>query len=832
MKKRPAMLMSILTCFLLFIVTATIAQDRKVSGKVTDSKGEALSGVSVLVKGTSQGTITDTRGAYSIDASKGSTLVYSYVNYGTKVVLIESQSTIDVSLEDATISLSDVVVTAQKRAENVQKIPISVSVMAGSKITERGIPTLENALRQMPGVEVQGLAQGAQLYIRGIGSSIDPTFADPSVALMVDGVYNGRTETVVGGIYDVERVEVLRGPQGTLYGRNATGGSINLITNNPNLSKTSGYVRLQAGNFGLKKIEVMGNLAVNNKFGLRIAAFKQDRNGYIDDGSNDADNLGVRLKALYQISPKVSVLGKFDYYKEEGKGQNTIPVAGSSGKLLPFPDGALPPPFAIDNWDFTNQGPPFTGGVPHIAYPNGWQVADPSNPWSNNKEHLPGTIDRNSKTYSLQLDADLGIGNLTVLPSITKNYSHMVSQFLFGSIVAFKGATYDFEGFRDETANIAYKSFEARLASKADKKFKYLLGLYYLNSGPVKGYESISNTAASLLGDPISTNNIVQPNSTIAAFFQSTYPLAKKVRLTTGLRVSNDKNSQAYSVVINGTEAGSADFEQSVSKVQYKLGFEFDLAKSSMAYAHIATGFKQGGISPTIPVTTFKPETLTSFEVGSKNRFANNKVQLNLSMFFYNYSDYQYSAFQTLPIGNFKNADGTLITSTFAVISNAGNTTIKGLELDAELIPWKNGHFTLSYTALNAKYGSALLPNSPFVNQGDFKLDGKVVQNSPKKVFALGLTQDINAGKGVLSFNINSRISSGFYTTPEQYMPGAWQDSYTKTNANANFRIKRFMVGVFINNLENAIQTTYVFPAYRKFVTPPRHFGVNLEVKF
>jgi outer membrane receptor protein involved in Fe transport len=201
-------------------------------------------------------------------------------------------------------------------------------------------------------------------------------------------------------------------------------------------------------------------------------------------------------------------------------------------------------------------------------------------------------------------------------------------------------------------------------------------------------------------------------------------------------------------------------------------------------------------------------------------------------MFFYNYSDYQYSSFQTLPIGDLKNPNGSPITSTFIVISNAGNTKIKGLELDAELIPWKNGNFTLSYTALNAKYGSALLPNSPFVNQGDFKLDGKVVQNSPKSVFALGLTQDINVGKGVLSFNVNSRISSGFYTTPEQYMPGAWQGNYTKTNANANFRIKRFMVGLFINNIENAIQTTYVFPAYRKFVTPPRHFGMNLEVKF
>jgi iron complex outermembrane recepter protein len=251
-----------------------------------------------------------------------------------------------------------------------------------------------------------------------------------------------------------------------------------------------------------------------------------------------------------------------------------------------------------------------------------------------------------------------------------------------------------------------------------------------------------------------------------------------------------------------------------------------------MAYAHVATGFKQGGISPTIPVKKFDPENLTSFEIGTKNRFMDNKLQLNVSAFYYDYSNYQYSSFQTLPVGNLKNANGTAITSTFSVISNAGNTTIKGFELDAEFIPWKNGLLTASFAALDAKYGAALLPNSPFVNQGDFKLDGKVVQNSPKSVLNFGITQYANIGKGELSVNLNSKISSEFYTTPEQYMPGALQDGFSRTNANITYRIKKYSVGLFVNNLENGIQTTYVFPTYRKFVTSPRHFGLNLGINF
>jgi outer membrane receptor protein involved in Fe transport len=233
---RPAKV-NLCLCLLLFFAcsaTSLFAQNANISGKISDDDGAALVGASVVVKGSNNGVITDTNGAFTLsNVPKGSTLVVSFVGYDTKEVA--ASDNLKIALTEGS-ALEAVTVTAQKRTEDVQKIPISISVMTRPKITERGINSFDNALRQMPGVEVQGLAQGAQVYIRGIGSSIDPTFADPSVALMVDGVYNGRTETVIGGIFDMERVEVLRGPQGTLYGRNATGGSINIITSNPNLT--------------------------------------------------------------------------------------------------------------------------------------------------------------------------------------------------------------------------------------------------------------------------------------------------------------------------------------------------------------------------------------------------------------------------------------------------------------------------------------------------------------------------------------------------------------------------------------------------------------------
>lgn len=619
--------------YLLLWLTTTlaVAQNGRITGRVTDIQNSPLAGVSILVKGTTTGTTTDAKGMFTLPAKPDDQVLFSFIGYQSQEIRVGGQTTINVTLQEANKSLNEVIVTAQKREESAQRTPISIGVLSGTSIAQRAINTLDVALKNITGVEVQGLAQGAQVYIRGVGSSIDPTFADPAVALMVDGAYNGRTESVTGGIYDLERVEVLRGPQGTLYGRNASGGSINVLTANPILNKTTGYVRGQVGNYGLWKVEAMGNVGLGNKAALRVAGFRQKRNGYVDDGSYNADNWGIRAKLLFKPTQRLSIVAKADIYREGGTGVNTLPVPGSGGGNLFFP-----PPFFVSNFDPTiTTGPPFTGGVPILRFPNGWQVKDPGNAWSNNPEHVPSSIDRKSESYSLQLDADLGFANLTVLSTYTRNRNSLTSSFLFGSILPFQGPTFDTRGYGGQPSETRYSSIETRLTSSGSGPLKYLLGLYYLNADG--GNTTFDNTATTTTGQALTTSNPMLPNSTLAAFGQLTYAVTKKFRLTGGLRYSVDKNAQQYEIKMGEASQGKIDFSQAVSNVQYKIGTEIDLAAQSMLYAHLATGFKQGGINVTVPPQAFEPEYLTSIEAGVKNRFAANRIQLNVSAFHYNY---------------------------------------------------------------------------------------------------------------------------------------------------------------------------------------------------
>lgn len=718
--------------------------------------------------------------------------------------------------------IPDIIVTAEKRESNVQKTPLSITAITGDEIARKGQTSLDAVVKSAASVEVQGLAQGAQLYIRGIGSSIDPGFADPSIALMVDGAYNGRTESVTSGAYDIDRVEVLRGPQGTLYGRNASGGSVNVITRNPSLtSGFSGYVTGQVGNYDLRRIEGALNVPLNDQVALRVAGVREKRDGYVDDGSYDSDLWGVRAKLLAEPTDWLKILLKVDVYREKGKGTNTVPVPGSAGNLT------FPPPFFFTNFDPTiTGGPPFTGGIPIMRFPDGWVQENPGDPWSNNPEHVPGYVNRKSETFQAQIDADLGPVTLTLLPAYSRNRNTLASSFLFGSILPFAGPTYTInDNYNVQPADTKYKSIEARLTSNGNGPLQYILGFYYLRSdggAPLDPQALTTNTGAS----GTFTQEIL-PGSTVAGFGQLTYSVTDRFRLTGGIRVSRDKNKQAYSVTVEDASTGEQTFSSSQGSTTYKAGFEYDLAPHSMLYGHVATGFKQGGISTTVPPTPFKPEKLVSFELGSKNRFFDNKLQLNFAVFHYRYKNYQFQTFQELPVGD------SGATANFPVIGNAGSTTINGGEVELDAAPWKLGHIRATLTYLDATYGEAVLPNNPFVNQGEYDLDGTQIQNAPKWAANLSFEQGVELFGGILTAGVSSHLSTGYYVTPEQYLPGARQKGYTRTDLSLRYEGDGgWSIGALLKNIENDAQTTYVFPAYRRFVSAPRTFVVTAGYKF
>lgn len=708
--------------------------------------------------------------------------------------------------------LENIVVTAQKREEVAQETPISIGVVDGDTLSASAINTLDDALKTVTGVSVQGLAQGGQVYIRGVGSSIDPAFADPSVALMVDGVYNGRTEAVASGAYDIERIEVLRGPQGTLYGRNASGGSVNVITRNPVAGEQSAYLRVQAGNYSLARFEGGVNVPLGDHAALRVAGLRETRDGYVDDGSSDADTKSMRVKLLLEPSEGLSILAKYDYYRESGKGLNTVPIDGSAGNL------SFPPPFMLD----------LSTAPPTPRFPNGWETADADDPWANNPEHVPGFIENESDSFSLQVDYDLDFSTLTLLPSYAENRNRLVSSFLFGSILPFTGPDYTInDNYNEQDVSTDYSSMEARLTSNGEGPLQYVLGLYYLKSDGDGA--TLENTADTTDGSTVLLYNLSEPAKTLAAFGQFTYDLTDALRVNLGLRKSVDDIGQSYYANVDGVDTDTESYSGSQDSVQYKLGLQFDIADHAMIYGHVATGFKQGGISPTYPPIGFKPEELTSYELGWKSQLLDRRMQLNVAAFVYDYENYQFSTFQSLPVGD------SDTTATFTVIGNADQSTVKGVELELDYLIQEHTRVQLNFTYLDAVYGEAILPNNPFVNQGEYSLEDRQIQNSPDLTWSARIEQVIPTEIGEFRASLSTNYSDGYYTTPEQYQPGAYQDSFTRTDFNLGYRPVGGLdweLNLWARNIENDAQTTYVFPAYRRFITSPRTYGVSAAINF
>ncbi|TPV60880.1 TonB-dependent receptor [Aestuariibacter sp. GS-14] len=703
--------------------------------------------------------------------------------------------------ENKETSLEVIEVTAQKRVQSINDTAIAITAISGNDIINQGSTSYDEAIEGVPGVKVQGIAQGAQVFIRGVGSQVDPAFADPAVATLIDGVYTGRTESVQSGTYDISRIEVLRGPQGTLYGRNASGGSMNVITRDPELGDIEGYVTAQAGNFNLRRLEGAVNLPIGDEFAFRAAAFNSDRDGYISDGSMEDNSWGARVKMLYQPSDELRALLKYEISEFEGNAANTVPVQGWQGNLT---------------------FPPFLGAFA----PDGWAVNDDSNPWENDKYHPPGFMKRKSETLSLDLSTDLDWASISLLTAYSDHENLERSSHLFGITdpdVFFGCGTS--ECYLEGTGNATYKTTELRFNSPVDAPFVWMVGLYYLSSqGDIGG----DGQELDLSDGTYLYNQAFAPSKTKAIFGQATYPVSDQLRLTAGLRLSNDTRETAYELFspagdLVDTQAQSTEDDS----VTWKLGIEFDLSKDQLLYAHAASGFKQGGVNTTIPITVFAAEELISYEIGSKNTLLNNNMQLNAAVFYYDYKNYHVPSLQSIPVAD------TGEVSVFPYTLNAGDSTIYGAEVTLEWLVSDSGKITSSATTLQTEYGETELPVNPFVAGGPYQLEGREMVNAPSFTAMFGYEHNWEFKEGILFASVTTNYSSDYFTSLEYYLPGAHQDSFTRTDASIRYEsFDDWSLGLWVRNIEDEAQTTYVFPAYRRFITAPRTVGVNVNYRF
>ncbi|MEO6338701.1 MAG: TonB-dependent receptor, partial [Caulobacteraceae bacterium] len=509
-------------------------------------------------------------------------------------------------------ALEEVVVTAQRREENLQRAAIAVSAVTGNALTQQSITQATDLTRMVPALQVAPASSLTQIYLRGVGTFGANAFAEQGVAFNLDGVYLSRPAAPAGLFYDLERLKVLKGPQGTLYGRNATGGALNVITAKPKLGQTNGYVTAEYGDYNAFKAQGAVNLALGDKAVLRISGQHAKHDGFYSDGYDDENTNAVRAQLRAEVSPRVDVTVMADYAKVGGQ--------GSGGSIIPLlfgkGDERLGPSDPRVIAAYLSRAP--TAPVPQIiAKDTGYQ-----------DNHFAG--------ISATLNADLGFAKLTVIP-------------------AYRDTNLDFVGYAssfliDFTEKSKQKSLEVRLANSIDK-LNWVIGAYAFD-------ESVK---ANQFFDQASNGTVVNSElgtKSFAAFGQATYALTDKFRVTGGIRYTTDNKTQATQaetrpfvgfvppgppafipiiLSIPSTAVTDVDF----NKVTWKGGVEYDLGPQSLLYASVSTGFKSGILFSATGRNYSEPETLTAYTIGSKNRFLDNRLQLNVEGFYWDYKNQQ-----------------------------------------------------------------------------------------------------------------------------------------------------------------------------------------------
>jgi iron complex outermembrane recepter protein len=719
-------------------------------------------------------------------------------------------------------TLEEITVTAEKRVENIQKTAMAIDAITGAEMESKAITDVRNILEGVSGVNLMTSGTGAQIFIRGYGSLTSPNVTDMSIGFLVDGVYSGRFQTALSSTYDMERVEVLRGPQGTIYGRNAVAGQVNLISKKPTYKFEAGG-SLTLGNYDLKKIEATLNMPISEKWAARIALLGNQRGPYITDGSDTENRTASRVKLSYRPTEKLSFLLSYEYTYDRANPASTVPIPGSAGNL---PQLGPAPDYGYD---------------PGI-WANGWVVTMGEDAWMQDPYHKTNASKGIKNYYQLEMNWDLGWGQLFILPAISKDVDIKYAWMNEGNPAADFASRAHYE--------LDQKTIEARLQNPSDSKIKWLLGLYGLSR---MNY----NYTGNVITDPLGTSAArgggwvleteARPTKNYAFFGQGTYPVTDRFRLTAGLRYNKDirktdyryananitdVNDPYYDLAINGSYL-SGWFLDTVDQgsVTYKGTAEYDVAQNSMLYAGISTGFKAGGMNlQALPLTPFKPETLTQYSIGSKNRLMNQHLQLNAEAFYYNYNDYQAQ-------GTVEGIDYfTGVKTMFMRIVNASNGTSYGLDLETDYLINSNSKLSATMEYLHTEYGYLPMSANPRVkNSQPYNLEGYPMAFSPKWSGTLAYEYNwMLEDSAMVTGMIDTKFSSGFWATNDIIIPGAWQDSYHRSNLNLIYTSSnnKYSANIWCKNLENMVLVTQIMPEYRRVISAPRTYGMTLSVKF
>ncbi|MCE3002427.1 MAG: TonB-dependent receptor [Xanthomonadaceae bacterium] len=592
-------------------------------------------------------------------------------------------------------TLEAVTVTAQRREEELQKTPISITALSKEDLERKQVARLDDLKFEVPNLVIEpntGTTSGAKIFLRGVGADESLFTADPAVAIYVDDVYIPRQTGAMLDLYDVERIEVLRGPQGTLYGRNATGGAIRYITRQPN-GDPSFVVSGQFGNLGRGDLRTALGGRLGEALDFSAAALTRNRDGFSRDVTNNRD---VNDQEVYAMRLGFS-----------------LPLGDSTRASL-----------ALDGIK-ERSGPAYATGV--IRAGGTRPVSDPDNDYytlQTNVVQGRNDLDQFGAVLTLETELDW---------ATWRNIAHYrgMENLLFGD---FDGtAQTRFHLFQDQDQD--QKGYESQLISTGDGPFTWVGGVFLFresNEQPTR--QDIFATG--------STNTINLDTEARALYGQGTYAFSDALRLTGGLRWSwEEKDFSVVSVRANGTPNFSFAKKDDWSKLDWRLALDYQFNDDVMGYASAATGFKSGGFngrgaSPAA-ITTVDEETVLAYEVGVKTTLLDDRLRFNAAYYRNQYDDLQLTAFAP---------DGT------SLLLNAADTRIQGFEVDATAVLAPGWQVNASVGTIDAEYTDFSAINRPI-------FEGKELKQAPELTWTLGTQYALELGDGELVMGVQAHYT-------------------------------------------------------------------------
>ncbi|WP_225206086.1 TonB-dependent receptor [Novosphingobium huizhouense] len=704
--------------------------------------------------------------------------------------------------------IQEIIVTATRAETSAQRTAVALTVYTGADLAEKGIATVQALSAIDPSVNVTSSTGAAYVAVRGVASTDVTEVGDPSVPIARDGFYTNRSFSIGTSMYDLARVEVLKGPQGTLNGRNSTGGLVSIITNRP--GKDAGaFGSIEVGNYDALNVEAGANVPVNDRLQFRISGTHRQHDGYrkltvIDDRGDDDNTTSGRIQVAAQPVDGLKLWASYQH--------DDIHAVGDVAMTSPL-----------------RTRPDFGDAK---SFPN---YAETSN-------RLKGDRARWEASY------DSLPGDLTL--TYAGGYDHQTWKHALDGTGPGYPATRQFrQGEDPRTWN-----HEVRINNDPNGQVFFQAGYFHFQEDNTidSGLFNVAMTGPFAEGGPLSDHSYAGQygikfdykikTKSDAVFGQVAAKLSEQLKLSVGGRYTWDskvRTGNAKLIIgalaspfvppfVTVTTDGKGDMKH--GEATWHVGLDYTPSANTLVYAKYDRGYKAGGFNSNGSGASvdYAPEKLDAFEIGTKNRFMGNRLQLNAAAFYFNYKGYQ--------------ASQTSCPTCSSGIFNVGSAKIYGAEIQTIALFGEGGRIDLNASYLHTRFGKDDNGNDIVVVDGDnppnpFDITGNRLPNAPTMSISGGIEYAFPVGSGKLTPRIDGKYSSMFYysvfnTRDTQSRP------YATGNASLTYEPEngQWQVTAFVRNFTDKV---VLANAQRNFVAglntyqfqPPRTWGVRFGWK-